>query len=462
MIIKKFIAATAACTLIGNFLPTLSLGNTQYVMTANAYTRGETDEFTYVNMGANIKISMAKSPSGVLNIPSDIGGFPVTDIMMQAFQDQPAITAVNLPDTLTSIDFMAFANCTGLTSVTLPKSLKYLEDGAFMNCFGITTVTIYSRDCQIAGESSIPEEAVIYGYSGSTAETYARSYGRSFIALPDEEAPSAKRYDYQFLTLDDETQTPLKGVTFKLSGVKADGTPITFEENQISLRNEATLIQGSGDSLMWISGTSETMVFLESGTYTLCNEAVPDGYMKEPDNTFTISENPPFFSIMWYRKQPATTLPPPITTTTPKTTSTTSPTTYTTTSTTTSTTSTATSTSTTTSTTSTTTTTTTSEPPATTTVTTNVVPPVSRRVGDTSGDGEISPLDASMALVAYAVLSTGGTYEMCGITDENFYIYDVDNNGEISPMDSSLILSFYAYLSTGGIIEDMSVWMNQK
>ncbi len=437
MIIKKFIAAAAACTLIGNFLPTLSLGNTQYVMTANAYTRGETDEFTYVNMGANIKISMAKSPSGVLNIPSDIGGFPVTDIMMQAFQDQPAITAVNLPDTLTSIDFMAFANCTGLTSVTLPKSLKYLEDGAFMNCFGITTVTIYSRDCQIAGESSIPEEAVIYGYSGSTAETYARSYGRSFIALPDGDDQTTTATTTTTTTTTTTSTTMIRykprggfkvknmpyktvyniGEQLDLNGLTIDFIYYDeYNQDHVIFSNIAPMSRPD----CFVIDTSDFDPYT-TGVYDItlsCTES----FAQEYSNNLI-----PFHIPIRVVEQQT-----PETTTTTTTTSTT------------------------------TTTTTTSEPPATTTVTTNVVPPVSRRVGDTSGDGEISPLDASMALVAYAVLSTGGTYEMCGITDENFYIYDVDNNGEISPMDSSLILSFYAYLSTGGIIEDMSVWMNQK
>lgn len=87
-----------------------------------------------------------------------------------------------------------------------------------------------------------------------------------------------------------------------------------------------------------------------------------------------------------------------------------------------------------------------------------VDPPQTDRVGDTDGDGDITPNDASNALSAYAAISTGGTY---GITNANFYIYDVDRNGEISPYDASMILSFYAYLSTGGQIKDMSVWIRQ-
>lgn len=446
MILKKFMAAAAVCALIGNFLPSLAVDNLQPMMIASAYSIGETNDFTYVNMGADISISEGKSPSGVLNIPSEIEGLPVTSVMMQAFNGKTGITAVNLPETLTSINFMAFANCSGLTSVTLPKSLKYLEDGAFLNCFGITSMTIYSRDCQITGETAIPNEATIYGYSGSTAETYARTYGRNFVALPEDDVPTTTSTSTTTTTTTTTSTTTtttttttrrrltihvkeegqngsLEGATLKLTGVKADGTPITFEENQIQPGSGVILEKNSGDSLIWVSGRYWVTLYLENGVYTLHEESAPIGFVKAEDMTFNIDTSdgsvPVAGMTMNHKRENATT----ISTTTS-------------------------------------TTTTTTEPPVTTT-TTIVDPPRTGKVGDTSGDGEISPLDASTALSAYAAIATGGTYEMCGITDENFYIYDVDNNGEISPMDSSLILSYYAYLATDGKIDDMTVWYQQ-
>lgn len=86
-------------------------------------------------------------------------------------------------------------------------------------------------------------------------------------------------------------------------------------------------------------------------------------------------------------------------------------------------------------------------------------PQPSVKVGDTSGDGEITPLDASYALSTYAAIATGGAD---WINDGNFYIYDVDNSGDITPLDASLILSFYAYTATGGTIDDMAVWIEQQ
>lgn len=436
MILKKFMAAAAACALIGNFLPSLAVDNLQPMMIASAYSIGETNDFTYVNMGADISISEGKSPSGVLNIPSEIEGLPVTSVMMQAFNGKTAITAVNLPETLTSIDFMAFANCSGLTSVTLPKSLKYLEEGAFLNCFGITSMTIYSRDCQITGETAIPNEATIYGYSGSTAETYARSYGRSFIALPDGDDQTTTATTTTTTTT---TTTSTTTIIYKpRGGFKVTNMPYKTVYNigeQLDL-NGLTI-----DFIYYDEYNQDQVIFSNIAPMSRPDCFVIDTSDFDPytagvyDITLSCTES--------FAQEYSNNLIPfhiPIRVVEQQTTETTTTTTTTST---------------------TTTTTTTSEPPATTTVTTNVVPPVSRRVGDTSGDGEISPLDSSIALTAYAVLSTGGTYEMCGITNENFYIYDVDNNGEISPMDASLILSYYAYLATDGKIDDMTVWYQQ-
>ena len=53
-----------------------------------------------------------------------------------------AITAVSLPEGLTSIGSRAFSYCSALTSVTIPDSVTFIGESAFYNCYALTSVTI--------------------------------------------------------------------------------------------------------------------------------------------------------------------------------------------------------------------------------------------------------------------------------------------------------------------------------
>ena len=75
-----------------------------------------------------------------LDIPSEIGGYPVTSIGDRAFQ-RTAITDVNIPDSVTSIEDNAFFICDSLKSVTMGKGIVSIGDYAFRRT-AITSVTI--------------------------------------------------------------------------------------------------------------------------------------------------------------------------------------------------------------------------------------------------------------------------------------------------------------------------------
>ncbi len=69
------------------------------------------------------------------------------------------------------------------------------------------------------------------------------------------------------------------------------------------------------------------------------------------------------------------------------------------------------------------------------------------KLGDVDFSGDISPLDSSITLSAYAMLSTTGN---SGLNAAQTTAADVDRSGYIDPGDASYILSYYAYLATGG------------
>ena len=81
----------------------------------------------------------------------------------------------------------------------------------------------------------------------------------------------------------------VKGAELTLTGKDADGNDIVFDVANVILGTDAQLTSESGTRLTWISGTSSTFVrSLPNGTYTLHEEAAPNGYRVATDITFTI------------------------------------------------------------------------------------------------------------------------------------------------------------------------------
>lgn len=104
----------------------------------------------------------------------------------------------------------------------------------------------------------------------------------------------------------------------------------------------------------------------------------------------------------------------------------------------------------------TTTTNTTAETTTTTTTAVTTQPLVKPCLGNVNDDYTISPLDASLVLQEYAILSTENTGTF---TEEQFKAADVNSDGIIDTSDASTILSYYAYLSTNIQTVAMEEWI---
>ena len=127
----------------------------------------------------------------------------VTSICGIAFASCPKLSSVSLPTTLLRIGDNAFRNCARLTAVELPPNLASIGDSAFVGT-GLTEITIpasvnYIGECAVGysqnnwewnEETQRPdihvmtktEGFVIYGYSGTAAETYANENGFAFVS----------------------------------------------------------------------------------------------------------------------------------------------------------------------------------------------------------------------------------------------------------------------------------------
>ncbi len=208
------------------FMPAIQ-GDLQYNLVCGEYT-----VVGYSGMG---------TPRSLV-IPAYVNGYPVTRIKGDAFNGYDKLVSVTLPKTLKRIEDGsysgntvkgAFANCTALSEILAPDGLPQLReigDYAFFNCdslcsFGLggvplrrmgvcalaycdrlqqagalpystrrienaafaglkADIYIISRTCVIADtEDVFGKDAVLHGYSGSTAQAWARKYGRRFIAF---------------------------------------------------------------------------------------------------------------------------------------------------------------------------------------------------------------------------------------------------------------------------------------
>ena len=91
----------------------------------------------------------------------------------------------------------AFLGQEAISSVTIPETVKKIGEAAFYDCTSLTEVTVLSKDAVIdavalgyyyaSRKEHIVEGFTIYGYEGSTAETYAtENEGITFVVLEEE------------------------------------------------------------------------------------------------------------------------------------------------------------------------------------------------------------------------------------------------------------------------------------
>lgn len=112
----------------------------------------------------------------------------ITSVGNSAFNGLYRLDTATVPDTVTSIGDWAFYD-TALTTLQLgsgkDKGATSIGTYAFDNCKALGSIKFYNTSCTISSYNSIPTHTVIYGYTGSKAESYAGSNGRAFISLDE-------------------------------------------------------------------------------------------------------------------------------------------------------------------------------------------------------------------------------------------------------------------------------------
>ena len=98
------------------------------VVGGNEWRYGHSDN------GDVVVCAVSRSKTGTVAIPASLGGKPVRYIGVRAFKNHQELTAVEIPDGVTSIGYDAFAGCSNLTHVTIPSSVRHVGRRAFADC----------------------------------------------------------------------------------------------------------------------------------------------------------------------------------------------------------------------------------------------------------------------------------------------------------------------------------------
>ncbi len=107
---------------------------------------GETDpvsgDYVYTIEEEKAVIKQYTGTDGKVEVPSELGGYPVVGIEYSAFRDNSALEELILPEGLTEIGISAFFGCSGLVKVSLPESVKVIDGHAFRGCVSLTELSL--------------------------------------------------------------------------------------------------------------------------------------------------------------------------------------------------------------------------------------------------------------------------------------------------------------------------------
>lgn len=138
---------------------------------------------TEIILPDNIKSIAPKAFYGCTELKSIKLPTGIESIGNNSFRNCSSLTEIFFPESLIEIGEDSFRACTSLSEIYLPSTISSIGSYAFYNCKNVQKFYVLNKDCAITGTYNIPSSATIYGFVGSTAETYANKYNNDFVKL---------------------------------------------------------------------------------------------------------------------------------------------------------------------------------------------------------------------------------------------------------------------------------------
>ena len=108
----------------------------------------------------------------------------VTQIEFGAFQDCAALETLSLGSGVTAIGAQSFCSCESLTTVELPESTRSIGKYAFGDCGSLRRVLIPSGVSDISASAFDDcEKLTVYCYTGSAAHAFAQAQSLRYVLL---------------------------------------------------------------------------------------------------------------------------------------------------------------------------------------------------------------------------------------------------------------------------------------
>lgn len=132
--------------------------------TDNSYV---SDKWIYETIEGNATLVGYNGRDPVVQIPSEIGGHPVTSLGEGLFANNTRLREITIPDSVTNMEGGVFENCTELSVVRLSQNLSHIPGKTFSGCRNLKSIQLPVGIRSIGGSA----------FSGCV--------GISFISIPN-------------------------------------------------------------------------------------------------------------------------------------------------------------------------------------------------------------------------------------------------------------------------------------
>ncbi len=188
------------------------------------------DRLTYFNNGKNV-LEYSLDKGETLRKMYPVTKTPRTSIDHSQYRDS-SYRSFFVPEFINKIDDWAFLDSKNLESVVIPPSVTTIGVGAFYGCTALKNFYIYSRNASISDSAFLNESGgildniTVYGYSGSTAENYARRNNIKFVALAEQSSDmvyvsiDGKNVAFESYNINGNNYFKLRDIAFALNNSK--------------------------------------------------------------------------------------------------------------------------------------------------------------------------------------------------------------------------------------------------